>query len=261
MISRICAALFALLVLTTPSLAAADPPAGAVSEAPAPPCKNGAADCKPWERDWSNTRLQPGSIFTAQGTIVPPQPHPMQDFLYNWQTLITGGLAILAALIGGGLATRAARRRTVVMDKTLKFLVAGAAIAATVAAYCVISNYINTARHQQKIASLESSIAALEAKCASESEESTKSGKGWGHDPLVCDPKTLSSYAGSPLVGIQKDLSEKQKEIDVEHQYYPMELPYLIALGVVVIAGLPWSWYFLLRRIREVSDAIVGRES
>jgi hypothetical protein len=107
MISRICAALFALLVLTTPSLATAEPPAGAVGETPAPPCKSGAADCKPWERDWSNTRPQPGSMVTAQGTIVPPQPHPMQDFLYNWQTLITGGLAILAALIGGGMAYRA----------------------------------------------------------------------------------------------------------------------------------------------------------
>ncbi len=96
----------------------------------------------------------------------------------------------------------------------------------------------------------------LRAKCAAESEESTKSGKGWGHDPLVCDQKKLS-YAG--LTGIQKDLSEKQKEIDVEHQYYPMELLYLIALGVFVIAGLPWSWYFLLRRVREVSDAIRGR--
>jgi hypothetical protein len=38
-----------------------------------------------------------------------------------------------------------------------------------------------------------------------------------------------------------------------------MELPYLIALGIIVIAGLPWSWYFLLRRIRELSDAILGR--
>jgi hypothetical protein len=146
------------------------------------------------------------------------------------------------------------------MDKTLKFLVAGAAIAAALAAFCAVSNYIDTARHHQKIASLESSIAALQDKCAAESEESAKSGKGWGHAPLVCDPKNLSSYTGNPLVGIQRDLSKKQKEIAVEQQkYYPMELPYLIALGIVVIAGVPWAWYFLLRRIREVSDAVLGR--
>jgi len=142
------------------------------------------------------------------------------------------------------------------MDKPLKILVAGAAIAAALAAFCAITNHISAARYDQKIASLESTIADLQAKCSAKSEEDAKSGKAYGHDPLVCDPKKLT-YAG--LAGIQKDLSEKQKEIDVEQQYYPMVLPYLIALIVLVIAVLPWSWYFLMRRIREVSDAIRGR--
>jgi hypothetical protein len=143
------------------------------------------------------------------------------------------------------------------MDKPLKILVAGAATAATLAAFCAISNDISTARHEQKIAALESTIAALQDRCAAESEENTKSGKGYGHDPLVCDPKKLSGYAG--LAGIQKDVANKQNEIDVERQFYSMELPYIIALGIVLITGIPWSWYFLLRRIREISDAVGGR--
>lgn len=114
------------------------------------------------------------------------------------------------------------------MDKPLKILLAGAAIAAALTAFCAISNDISAARHEQKIASLESTIAVVQAKCVAESEKTTKSGKGYGHDPLVCDPKKLS-YAG--LAGIQKDLSEKQKEIDVEQRYYPMELPYLPVRG------------------------------
>ena len=84
----------------------------------------------------------------------------------------------------------------------------------------------------------------MQDRCAAESEENTKSGKGYGHDPLVCDPKKLSGYAG--LAGIQKDVANKQNEIDVERQFYPMELPYIIALGIVLITGIPWSWYFLL---------------
>jgi hypothetical protein len=143
------------------------------------------------------------------------------------------------------------------LDKPLKILVTGTAIAAALAAFCAITNEIGTARHEQKIASLESTIAALQGKCAAASEESVGSGSGYEHSPLICDPKKLSGYAG--LGGVQRDMAEKQNEIDIERQYYPMELPYIIALAIVVIAGIPWSWYFLLRRIREVSDAILGR--
>ena len=38
----------------------------------APPCKNGAANCEPWQRDWSKTNLKPGSVVTKKGTIVSP---------------------------------------------------------------------------------------------------------------------------------------------------------------------------------------------
>jgi hypothetical protein len=31
-------------------------------ERPAPVCKNGAATCEPWERDWSRTQLKPGTV-------------------------------------------------------------------------------------------------------------------------------------------------------------------------------------------------------
>jgi hypothetical protein len=77
------------------------------NETPLPPCRNRAASCNPWERDWSNTRLPSGSIVTDQGVILPQQRTPIVNFLYNWQTIITGGLAILAALIGGGITYRA----------------------------------------------------------------------------------------------------------------------------------------------------------
>jgi hypothetical protein len=50
-------------------------PAGQTTVKPetsAPPCKNGAATCEPWQRDWSKTNLKPGSVVTKKGTVVPP---------------------------------------------------------------------------------------------------------------------------------------------------------------------------------------------
>jgi hypothetical protein len=41
-----------------------------------PPCKDGSQTCKPWERDWGTTQLQPGSTVTDQETIVPPPTKP-----------------------------------------------------------------------------------------------------------------------------------------------------------------------------------------
>jgi hypothetical protein len=37
-----------------------------------PPCKNGAANCEPWQRDGSQVDLKPGSVVTKRGTIVQP---------------------------------------------------------------------------------------------------------------------------------------------------------------------------------------------
>jgi hypothetical protein len=60
---------------------------------------------------------------------------------------------------------------------------------------------------------------------------------------------------------VQRALAEKQKEVWAAA--VPMELPYVIALGIFLISALPVvmvsSWYFLLRRIRELSAAIRGR--
>jgi hypothetical protein len=145
------------------------------------------------------------------------------------------------------------------MDKTLKFLVGGAIIAAGLAAFCAISNGLTAAQHREKLASLESTVAALQAKCVAESEKNTKSGTGWRHDPLVCDPKELANISSNPGNGIRKEMAVKETALYNEQQYYPMQLPYLIALAIGLIAGLPWSWYFLLRRIRELSDAIRGK--
>jgi hypothetical protein len=98
---RLCA--IALVVVITPAARAADPAA--------PPCKDGAATCMPWERDWSNTTLPPGAVVTSQGTIYAPHANPTIEFLYNWQSLIAGGLGLLAGIIAFLGALIAANRQ------------------------------------------------------------------------------------------------------------------------------------------------------
>ena len=146
------------------------------------------------------------------------------------------------------------------MDKTLKFFVVGVAIAAGVAASCPIINGITAAQRPAKIASLESAVAALKTKCESIPPDTTPA-PGWPNDPLypICDPKVLAIEDLSHSTSIQKEMALKQNEIYNEQQSHPTKLPYFIALFIVLISGIPWSWYFLLRRIRELSDAIRGK--
>ncbi len=40
----------------------------------APPCKDGSPTCNPWERDWRETALKPGSTVTNEGAIIQPAP-------------------------------------------------------------------------------------------------------------------------------------------------------------------------------------------
>src|SRR5208282_4569559 len=102
-----------------------EPVYGGQNETPTPPCKSGAPSCNPWERDWSNTSLPPGTIVTDQGAILPPPPQrPFPwNYLYDWQTLIAGLAALLAAVITVWVTLRVergkARREVDALRKSL----------------------------------------------------------------------------------------------------------------------------------------------
>ena len=38
-------------------------------ETKAPPCKSGAIECKPWERNWGDSGPKPGDVILPDGTI------------------------------------------------------------------------------------------------------------------------------------------------------------------------------------------------
>jgi hypothetical protein len=46
-------------------------PNAAPQEQRAPPCKNGAATCNPWERDWGTRKPEVGSVVSPEGKITP----------------------------------------------------------------------------------------------------------------------------------------------------------------------------------------------
>ncbi len=47
------------------------------------------------------------TLFKTVNGHAAPDYMGLWKLLYDWQTIITGGLAILAALIGGGMTSRA----------------------------------------------------------------------------------------------------------------------------------------------------------
>ncbi|WP_444447880.1 hypothetical protein [Pseudomonas kurunegalensis] len=77
--------------------------------------------------------------------------------------------------------------------------------------------------------------------------------KKWQQDPLVCDPAELVLLPNK--VAIQKEISHARYEA-----YDTASTASWIAGMVVVLSALPFLWQFLLNRIRELANAIRGKE-
>ncbi|WP_431273460.1 hypothetical protein ACQ858_14845 [Variovorax ureilyticus] len=62
---------------------------------------------------------------------------------------------------------------------------------------------------------------------------------------------------GTQLVGTQKEIADL---LDESRQRAPY-LWYALGALVLVVFAIPYLWYFLLRRLREVRDALTGKEA
>lgn len=74
---------------------------------------------------------------------------------------------------------------------------------------------------------------------------------GYVLDPLVCDPDELTR------LGVREGL---QGQI-VDAHFAALaadEAPWFWAGIVTVLCAIPWSWYFLLRRLGEIRSALAG---
>lgn len=72
---------------------------------------------------------------------------------------------------------------------------------------------------------------------------------------LVCDPAKLRELSpGSDLVGVQAKIVQAQSKREA---WFKWTLAF--SVGLILLSGTPYTWYFLLRRIREFAEAIRGK--
>ena len=59
-----------------------------------------------------------------------------------------------------------------------------------------------------------------------------------------------------PVPGIQGELVETQRRLEAWRS-----IPFVLAGGLTSSFALPWFWYFLIARIREISNAVRGHRA
>ncbi len=101
---------------------------------------------------------------------------------------------------------------------------------------------------------LETNLRNLQTECTEEGKKETLA-KSFG-GVLICDPMDLylSESSKNLHVGIQAKVVAAQKDVLRSEDWV---LP--VAIALLAISALPWFWYFLLRRIRELRDAILRK--
>lgn len=128
------------------------------------------------------------------------------------------------------------------MDRSTKLLIAG-----------IILGAMTVGIGQIRAWQLERHIEELRVECTRESKETIQQSNV--KFELLCDPKDLlRSETETPAPGIQGKLVYAQRSLNRWK-----ETPIFLGLGVLLILSLPWCWYFLLQRVRELSKAITGK--
>jgi hypothetical protein len=69
---------------------------------------------------------------------------------------------------------------------------------------------------------------------------------------MTCDPLELARSGSYP--GIQGQLAAAERDVLRWASW-----PQISGIAIPLMCSLPWLWYFFLRRIRELREAIVGK--
>jgi hypothetical protein len=133
------------------------------------------------------------------------------------------------------------------LDKPAKILIGGVVIGALTYGL----GQWNTHRLEQK-------VLQLQRTCVAENQaEENKQGPwsaltGIFTTKATCDPGELAGSNDS--TGIRGDLAAAERD----RQGWVSRASWS-ALAIAVLSSVPWFWYFFLRRIRELREAIVGK--
>lgn len=97
---------------------------------------------------------------------------------------------------------------------------------------------------------LEHDVRQLEIDCIREGKQE--------RFPLLCDGEEIEKLQShGPAVGIQAKLLAAHRELR-QARFNPDFLT--IAFVVFTVSAVPWLWYFLLRRLRELRNVIAGSD-
>jgi hypothetical protein len=132
------------------------------------------------------------------------------------------------------------------MDKLAKLLAAGVVCGLAIASLGLANTY-----------RLEWKIEKLSAACVAEGERdrNTPDAPAWKRDIiLLCDAETLAKDTTHIPPGIQGELVSARLALDSSRRW-----PFLLAMAIAGVLAVPWCWYFLLNRIRELREALIGK--
>lgn len=130
------------------------------------------------------------------------------------------------------------------MDRNTQYLVVGATLAASI----LFGGYLTSIYDNSQLSS-------LVEKCKAETAQAQKGPwLDYQKAPLVCEPDVLSKLGADDAVGIQKEIV-----VSLSASGRTFNNAKVIALVVFLLFGTPYAWYFLLRRIRELRDAVTGK--
>ena len=133
------------------------------------------------------------------------------------------------------------------MDKSAKILIGGIFVGALIYGLGEMNMF-----------RLERRVQELQRACVAETEAEAKkqgalsalasifSGK------MTCDPVELARSDG--YTGIQGQLAAAERDV-----LRLANWPQISAIAIPFVCSLPWLWYFFLRRIRELREAILGK--
>ena len=133
------------------------------------------------------------------------------------------------------------------MDKSTKVLIVG-----------VFAGALTYALGQTYVHRLERRVRELQTACIAEADAGAKTKGTFSAltnlfaGKMLCDPLELAR--SSDYVGVQGQLAAAERDVLRWTNW-----PFIACIAILLSCSLPWLWYFFLRRIRELREAITGK--